>query len=242
MAKDPNTPRFKIGELAQRVGLNAKTLRYYEEVGLLPQPHRTESGYRLYSEEDERLLRFVLQAKRIGLTLEEIRQVLRRSRRGDACEYVRETVQQRIAFLNLQIAELQRLRADLHAIVAAGSAPDNGNTGLFCQLIERWAEPSATKDKEVRVTAYKRKVEVFTAGCPLCEETVKLVQSLACPNCEVILYDLREGCATNECRTKAKEYGIHRVPAVMIDGRLAECCRLGPVTADALRAAGLGAA
>ena len=86
-----------------------------------------------------------------------------------------------------------------------------------------------------------RKVEVFVAGCPFCDETVKLVNDVACGNCEVTVYDLREGCATNECRTKAQGYGIHRVPAVVIDGKLAECCNVDPVSADALRAAGLGA-
>lgn len=55
------------------------------------------------------------------------------------------------------------------------------------------------------VTA-KRRVEVFTAGCPLCEEAVGLVRSLACPSCEVQVYDLREGCATDECRDKARGY------------------------------------
>ena len=87
----------------------------------------------------------------------------------------------------------------------------------------------------------KRQVEVFTAGCPLCDEAVNLVQSLACPNCEVTVYDLREGCGADECREKARQYGIHRVPAVVIDGKLADCCQTGPVSAEALRSAGLGA-
>ena len=54
----------------------------------------------------------------------------------------------------------------------------------------------------------KRRIEVFTAGCPVCEETVKQVQEAACSSCEVIVYDLNKGCETNECRDKAKEYGI----------------------------------
>jgi hypothetical protein len=88
----------------------------------------------------------------------------------------------------------------------------------------------------------KRKVEVFTAGCPVCEPTVELVQKLACPSCEVIVYDLNQGCDTNECREKAKQYGIHRIPAVVVDGQLLDCCQTGPVAEEALRAAGIGAA
>ena len=88
----------------------------------------------------------------------------------------------------------------------------------------------------------KRKVEVFTAGCPVCEEAVRLVKTTACRNCSVLVYDLNAGCKTNECRVKAKAYGITRLPAVAVDGKLLECCRPGPVTAEALRAAGVGVA
>ncbi|MEG5063074.1 thioredoxin family protein [Microcoleus sp. B3-A4] len=87
----------------------------------------------------------------------------------------------------------------------------------------------------------KRIVEVFTAGCPLCDEAVKLVRELACSNCEVQVYDLREGCATNECREKANQYGINRVPTIVVDGKLAECCsHQQPVSREALIAAGIG--
>ena len=90
------------------------------------------------------------------------------------------------------------------------------------------------------MTSIKRRVEVFTAGCPICEETVSLVRSMACPSCEVQVYDLREGCATNECREKATRYGITAVPAVAVNGVLLDCCRRGPIDAASLRAAGIG--
>lgn len=86
----------------------------------------------------------------------------------------------------------------------------------------------------------KRKVEVFTAGCPVCEEAVNLVKSTACPNCDVVIYDLNKGCVTNECREKAKTYGVQRVPAVVVDGRLLDCCRTEDITREALTVAGVG--
>jgi len=86
----------------------------------------------------------------------------------------------------------------------------------------------------------KRKIEVFTAGCPVCEETVKQVQEAACPSCEVIVYDLNEGCETNQCREKAREYGVKSVPAVAIDGKLASCCGDNGVNIETLKQAGLG--
>jgi len=51
----------------------------------------------------------------------------------------------------------------------------------------------------------KRKVEVFTSGCPICEPTVELVKKTACSSCEVVVYDLNKGCDTNECREKAEK-------------------------------------
>lgn len=86
----------------------------------------------------------------------------------------------------------------------------------------------------------KRRVEVFTAGCPVCEGTVDLVKSLICPSCELKLYDLREGCTTNECREKVARYGITALPAVVMNGTLLDCCRRGPIDASMLRAAGVG--
>ena len=76
MAENQSKPKLKIGQLARRVNVNVRTLRYYETLGLLAAPQRTETGYRLYSEADERRLRFVLQAKRVGLSLEEIGTVI----------------------------------------------------------------------------------------------------------------------------------------------------------------------
>lgn len=87
----------------------------------------------------------------------------------------------------------------------------------------------------------KRRVEVFTAGCPVCDEAVTLVKGLACESCEVIIYDLNEPCESGECLEKVSDYGIKRVPAVVVNGRLADCCVTHLVTAEGLRAAGIGA-
>jgi hypothetical protein len=88
----------------------------------------------------------------------------------------------------------------------------------------------------------KRRVEVFTAGCPLCNGTVALVKSLVCPSCDLQIYDLREGCGTNECGDKARRYGTTAVPAIAVNGVLVDCCLREPITAGVLRAAGIGQA
>jgi len=85
-----------------------------------------------------------------------------------------------------------------------------------------------------------RKVEVFTSGCFLCEETVKLVKALSCSSCEVTVYNIAEPCESKECIDKAKDYGINSVPTVVVDGKIVECCKRGKPNREALLAAGIG--
>ncbi len=81
-----------------------------------------------------------------------------------------------------------------------------------------------------------RKIQVFSAGCAACEDTITLINKIACPSCEVEILDMHKP----EVSRKAKQYGIHSVPAVVVDGRLADCCAgRGPDEAQ-LRAAGIG--
>ena len=82
----------------------------------------------------------------------------------------------------------------------------------------------------------KRKVEVFSAGCSLCDETVATVKSIVCQDCDLQVHDVR----TPNARATAKRYGVTRLPSVVVNGTLAECCAVGAVTATALRAAGVG--
>ena len=83
----------------------------------------------------------------------------------------------------------------------------------------------------------KRTIEVFTAGCPCCDEAVRLVKSLVCESCDVQVLDMR---SDKTVQARAKEYGIQRVPAVVINGQLADCCRADAVDAAALRSLGVG--
>lgn len=81
----------------------------------------------------------------------------------------------------------------------------------------------------------KRKVEIFSAGCPCCEDAIELVRSITCDNCDVQILDMGDGAV----QVKAKEYGVKRVPAVAVNGKLAECCQ-GAVSAERLREMGVG--
>lgn len=85
------------------------------------------------------------------------------------------------------------------------------------------------------MTKKRRKVEVFIAGCPLCDETVKLVKELSCQSCDVTVYNLRE-----KELDKAKEYGVNSVPTVVVDGKILDCCIREKPAADDLKTAGIG--
>ncbi len=82
----------------------------------------------------------------------------------------------------------------------------------------------------------KRTIEVFSAGCPACEETIELVNRVACPSCEVIVLDMQDPAVAS----RAKSLGIRSVPAVVIDGKLADCCAGRGPDETTLRAGGLG--
>jgi len=81
----------------------------------------------------------------------------------------------------------------------------------------------------------KRKIEVFTAGCPLCDETVRMVKDITCPSCELTVYDLN-----SDGMDKAREYGVNSVPTVVVDGKVLDCCARGKPTREDLKAAGIG--
>ena len=84
--------------------------------------------------------------------------------------------------------------------------------------------------------AAKRKIEVFSAGCATCTETIELIKRAACASCEVIVHDMKN----IDVAKRAKGLGIRSVPAVVIEGKLASCCAGRGVDEAILRAAGLG--
>lgn len=82
----------------------------------------------------------------------------------------------------------------------------------------------------------KRKVEIFSAECPVCREAEELVRRMSCPSCEAQVLDMRDEVVAR----RARELGIRSVPAVVVDGKVADCCAgRGPDEAT-LRGAGIG--
>lgn len=116
---------MKIGELAQRSGVNIDTVRYYEREGLLPLAQRLASGYRVYDDPDVKRLRFVRRAKALGFTLPEIRELLALSdHRDDDMASLKSAAIEKLASVESKLAELNRIRAGLQTLVA--SCPGHG--------------------------------------------------------------------------------------------------------------------
>ena len=107
----------RIGELAARAGTTAKTLRFYEQAGLLPEPQRTPSGYRDFDDGALDRLAFVKAAQAAGLTLAEVREVIAvRDAAGPPCEHVAALLDAHVASLDARIARLAALRDDVQRL------------------------------------------------------------------------------------------------------------------------------
>ncbi|WP_347753681.1 heavy metal-responsive transcriptional regulator [Agrococcus sp. ProA11] len=105
---------MRIGELAEATGTTTKTLRFYEDSGLLPPPERTVSGYRDYDQEAIARLDFIRRGRAAGLTLAQVREVLDIRDAGTApCHHVKELLDIRLTALDQQIADLQALRTNV---------------------------------------------------------------------------------------------------------------------------------
>ncbi len=129
----------RIGELAAEVSLPAKTIRYYEAIGLLPPPARTPNGYRVYDDAACERLRFVRAAQAVGFTLGEIREIVAYRDRGEEpCAHVLDLVDRRARDIGERIAALERMRSDLLRLSsrARTAPPDRGS---YCHLIEHSA-------------------------------------------------------------------------------------------------------
>ena len=128
---------WRIGELARAHNLNPKTIRYYEELGLLPPPTRSASGYRLYGEGDRARLAFIGKAKAIGLTLADIRDILALRDGGtQPCSHVVTLLDQKLAAVERQIQELAAFREELLVLRAQASGIQKAG-GCICSIIEQ---------------------------------------------------------------------------------------------------------
>jgi len=129
---------MRIGELAEKGHVTAKTVRYYESIGLLPEPERTESGYRDYSPVAVERLTFIRDAQASGLTLAEIASVLELKSAGErSCAHTTTLLERHLADIDTQIQRLTAARASLAELTTRAKRLDPGDCTdpNRCQII-----------------------------------------------------------------------------------------------------------
>lgn len=131
---------MQIKEFAQQTNLPAKTIRYYEEIGLLPPPGRLENSYRVYGEGDVVRARFVAAARRLDLSLDDVQEILAlRDRREAPCRVLLDRLAEKADEISQRIAELQRLETelrDLHRLGQTFPLDDVEGKNCVCHLVE----------------------------------------------------------------------------------------------------------
>jgi DNA-binding transcriptional MerR regulator len=128
--------RYRIAEVAKRTGFSTPTLRYYEDIGLLPPAERTAAGYRLYDDRDVERLNFIARAKQLGCTLDEITQAWARNECAPIKHRLRAVVAAKLAETEARVAELTTFAAELRATATVlESAPLDGPCDDTCGCV-----------------------------------------------------------------------------------------------------------
>ena len=136
---------MNIGEVATKSGLPAKTIRYYEDIGLVEASARRENGYRDYDEQDLNLLKFVQRARSLGFTVEECRELLDLYRdRSRASADVKALAIRRIGDIERKIAELQAMQATLEHLIDKCHGDDRPDCPILDDLSGGEARQSET--------------------------------------------------------------------------------------------------
>lgn len=126
---------LSIGKLGEKTGVNVETIRYYEKIGLLPEPGRTEAGYRQYGEDHLRRLHFIRRGRDLGFSIEAIRELLRLAAHPESpCEDADHMAAEHLAEVERKIEELKRLRDALNEM-----ANCCGHTVAECRIIDALA-------------------------------------------------------------------------------------------------------
>lgn len=131
---------LKIGQVAKATTLTTKTIRYYELLGLLPEPVRTESGYRVYGNNDVERLKFIRKAKTLGLSLTEIKDILTlHAQKQRPCIHVLALLDKKLEEIDIALRELQRFQVELAQLrkESANQMESLPGDTAICSIIER---------------------------------------------------------------------------------------------------------
>ncbi len=133
MRHDTSGKRLHRAALARRTGCNLETIRYYEKIGMMPEPPRTEAGYRVYDDRHVERLRFILRARELGFSLDDIRDLLALVDHGtQTCAEVKDRTERHLADVREKITDLKRIER----ILAETAAKCSGDEVPDCPVLE----------------------------------------------------------------------------------------------------------
>ena len=145
---------MQISEVARQAGVSTPTIRYYEEIGLLPKPSRSSAGYRRYTDATVEELQFIRKAQAIGFSLDEISQILQLSRSGQRpCGHVLALAHQHLAAVDERIRRLQKFRKQLSADLAKW---DKQKTATTCGGLCQWITDAEISAEDIPVRRTRR--------------------------------------------------------------------------------------
>ncbi|AXE64128.1 MerR family transcriptional regulator [Hyphomonas sp. NPDC076900] len=127
---------LRRAELASRLGCNLETIRYYEKIGLLPEPARSPSGHRLYSNVDQLRLRFILRARDLGFRTEDVRSLLGINDGMPSCAEVMVLAEAHLKDIRNRILDLQQMERQLSEIMIGCTGGQTSDCALTDKLFE----------------------------------------------------------------------------------------------------------
>ncbi|WP_308925924.1 helix-turn-helix domain-containing protein [Janthinobacterium sp. J1-1] len=166
--------KLTIGALSTKTHCTVPTIRYYEQIGLLPRPERASNGHRYYRDDDLKRLTFIKRCRDFGFPIEQVRDLAGLFEDGDrACVEVRDLAQVHLDQVRAKLEEMRQLEASLEAFVCNCNAACNGGLTRDCIIIEDMASPDVGASSCAATASYGTKSLRVAAAAPFVATELK---------------------------------------------------------------------
>jgi DNA-binding transcriptional MerR regulator len=160
-----STPNLTIGALSAQTSCNVPTIRYYEQIGLLPRPERAVNGHRYYREGDLKRLTFIKRCRDFGFPIEQVRALVSLFEDGDrSCVEVRDMAQEHLDVVRVKMEEVRQLEASLAALVDSCTEACSGGATRDCVIIEDLLAPEQKRPQGSSASCCAPPLKVASSG------------------------------------------------------------------------------
>lgn len=203
---------LKVTEVAKQLGVNNQTLYFYERIGLIPSPQRNSSGYRLFSDRDVERIKFIIHLKRLGLSLQEIREILALQEDDRlSCDRVYQHLKLKEQEIDYKIQELQALKSQLLPLIETCDARRSSAQTEPCSVLNTVQTPVQLNPSKSMTTL---KIEVLGTGCKKCQQ----LESNAQEAVNALAVDAEINHITDMMEITKR--GVMKTPALVIGDRV----------------------